>query len=481
MKPNTGTLALAVFLLLTLALGARLAWVASRLETGPETLALSWRGATLGQIGWPRVPLCDLPPAEQADFWLAEIDRVLSEQEPSAELLMGAAWMLDGPIRSDPYDYLSPARLAEGVPFPPGENRLDGQMSEPFDVKCSARCVDLAAAATELEPDNVGLWRMRALLLFGFWNFDNAQDKRCADWLAQLDECARHDPDNALYDYLAAMKLWEGNARSEFRMDGADLRANDPERFAEGNARFERGLKKRHFAVGAAALPSAAEFLRHTRLPLVEQTDVAMELCVNDRATNLLRDLQCGLSDWVTAREWEGDWAAAAALEGQARRVARQIDANDWPVLYVEARGWDLLAAKLLLVSPETGFNPMPAEELAELQRQRETLRVEHDVIWSVIEQLGTSVDLDLIRRNEHQDVAAVVPALVMAGTLKLAVTLIVLSAIGIATGSRLTHRRTSAPGPRVAGPSSPQSLHLEQPLKSHTPVCRSLFWQTGR
>ncbi|NQT35928.1 MAG: hypothetical protein HQ581_00475 [Planctomycetes bacterium] len=432
MKPRIGTLALAVFLLLALALGARLARVAAHLETGPETLALSWRGATLGQVGYPRIPLRERPPTDQADFWLAEVDRIFAEREPTAEMLMGAAWVLDGQARPAPYDYLSPARLAEGVPFPPGENRLDGQISEPFDVKCSARCLQLAAAATELEPDNVGFWRMRALLLFRFWTFGDAQDKRCTDWLAQLDECVRHDPENALYDYLAATKLWDGNVRSEFRDDGAVLHVDDPQQFAEGNARFERGLKNQYFAVGAAALPCAAKFLRNTELPLIEQTDVAMGLCVNGRAMDLLRTLNLGLSDRATVREWKGDWTAAAALHAQSRQVARQVDVNDWPIFYVEARGWGQSAVELLLVASETGSDQMPAEGLEELQRQREILRVEHDVIWSVIEQLGTSVDADLIRRNEHQDVAAVVPALVMAGTLKLAVTLIVLGAIGL-------------------------------------------------
>ncbi|NQT35926.1 MAG: hypothetical protein HQ581_00465, partial [Planctomycetes bacterium] len=269
MKLRIGTLALAVFLLLALALGARLAWVASQLETGAETLALSWRGATLGQVGWPRVPLCDRPAADQADFWLAEVDRILAEREPSAELLMGAAWLLDWPGSSDPYNDLSPAGLAQGGPFPPDGDGSSGYRAEEFEAKCSARCLELATAATEREPGNVGLWRMRALLLFRFSYGNDTQDARRADWRAQLDECARHDPDNALYDYLAARHLWRGNLQSDWHGDDEVFWVEDPERFAEGTARLEQGLKKKHFTVGATAIPGAAELVRHARLPHV--------------------------------------------------------------------------------------------------------------------------------------------------------------------------------------------------------------------
>jgi len=72
-----------------LALGARVVWVASRSETGWDVLRVQWYDATLGWLAGEYEPIGQREPPEQADFWLAETDRILAAHPD------GAVWMED--------------------------------------------------------------------------------------------------------------------------------------------------------------------------------------------------------------------------------------------------------------------------------------------------------------------------------------------------------------------------------------------------
>ena len=82
------------------------------------------------------------------------------------------------------------------------------------------RSRELAARATELEPDEPQWWRLRVVLMnfqYGGRNVRTDPTSARPDFdsgfdLNLLDEAAKHDPDNALYDYLAGSYLWPPSA-----------------------------------------------------------------------------------------------------------------------------------------------------------------------------------------------------------------------------------------------------------------------------
>jgi hypothetical protein len=82
-------------------------------------------------------------------------------------------------------------------------------MTEEFERLCRNECIAKIEMAVRLDGADVELRRARALLLFFQTHFLVFDSKlRRDDWRQVLDECSRADPDNALYDYLAAAHLW---------------------------------------------------------------------------------------------------------------------------------------------------------------------------------------------------------------------------------------------------------------------------------
>lgn len=155
-----------------------------------------------------------------------------------------------------------------------------------FESKCHLQCLALAAKATELEPNNVEYWRLRALLLR--WN----GSQRGETPMEVLYQCARHDPDNGLYDYLAAEHWWALSFRIEFsRSKGPRRVIKDVPIFLRGVACFERGQAKTHFATADSAFPPAVEFLRETELPLEDRLQIVTSRRLVLRRSALLRSL----------------------------------------------------------------------------------------------------------------------------------------------------------------------------------------------
>src|SRR2546426_827449 len=75
----------------------RMAWVTSQTETGWRTVGQQWFDATLGRLWWRRVFVSIASPCEEAEYWLAETDRIANAPDSTAELAMGGAWVLDVP------------------------------------------------------------------------------------------------------------------------------------------------------------------------------------------------------------------------------------------------------------------------------------------------------------------------------------------------------------------------------------------------
>src|SRR6476646_394111 len=84
----------AAFFLIMVA-ATRLTIIASRAETGGDTVFAHWRNAAFGLVGWKHQTIGDREPAEQADFWTTKVDTVLARHPESADLCLGSAWVLD--------------------------------------------------------------------------------------------------------------------------------------------------------------------------------------------------------------------------------------------------------------------------------------------------------------------------------------------------------------------------------------------------
>jgi len=315
-------------------LGVRLVKLACDTETGLESLRLQWRDAVLGPLSRDRQLITAREPADQAEFWLAETQRVLEANPNDAQVAMGAAMVLDSPGIDFQSKYLRAFELVPGVNIPRIDREGIKRAEDAFEVRCQARCLQLAARATELDRGNLAWWRLRALLLFRSTvgsHEGHARDAdslagqfvpvgglgrhpRDADWLALLDECARHDPENSLYDYLAANRHWDDSAGVDFSGPVNRLIVKDAALFEQGISRFERGQAKPFCAVGDAGFTATAEFLHRSRLPLTSHLKVITSRTIALRRTSLLR----GLWHWQQCRANEivqsGDVRAALHL-----------------------------------------------------------------------------------------------------------------------------------------------------------------------
>lgn len=290
-----------------LCLGARLLWLASRMETGPLTLEEQWWEATLGSFLPEELPITSQDPPDQAEFWLREVDRVLAAHPDDAGLCLGAALVLNNPGRGFETRYtkrvvLIPGRPELGVYVKLDEDRI-ARAEEEFDVRCRGRCLELAERATQLEPDNVDYWRMRALLLW------HDAKPRTPDWVAVLDECARHDPDSALYDLLAANYYWGSSIEFDSNPDTPFLVVQDAQQLARGEERLEQGQQRPDYVEGNAGERALATFLGHTSVSVTDHEQIVVS-----REANSYR-----LWTLLNLIRYRGDLADEKASSGQAR------------------------------------------------------------------------------------------------------------------------------------------------------------------
>jgi hypothetical protein len=319
-----------VTLLLLVALlvaGLQLARVASKCESGWGLIVTQWQDATLGLIGLGHTSIGHSAPAEQAHFWLSEVDRITDEYPMSASVYMGAAWILDSPDIGFLENHVRQSDFARAFPQMGIELDEDAISLEKkaFRDQCIDKCLEMASRATQLEPTDVRWWRMCALLLFEGDIFYSGQDfkPRGNNWLEILDECKSHDPDNALYDYLAALQLWNESASYDWPAekdddpandDGTDgayeqepesdlaeepdelkeywiLTVQDADGFALALQRFHEAQEKHFLAVGEAGYASIAEFLACSRLRKADQAEVAVSRLVTSRHSSLFHPL----------------------------------------------------------------------------------------------------------------------------------------------------------------------------------------------
>ncbi|MCX7428117.1 MAG: hypothetical protein NTW96_21115 [Planctomycetia bacterium] len=314
-------------LVLVVCLSVRLFWRATQMESGMGALGLQWRDATLGWVLGAYVPIDEREPAEQAEFLLGEVDRVLEAHPNDAALAMGAALVLDSPGVGFMWRHTKPKSTGTGVGASPDlDVDVVTQAENVFEQRCKCRCVELAAAAARLEPANVQWSRLYALLLYRQSLYSDDDSPRDPDWVNVLDECARHDPDNALYDYLAARFYWDAAADADYSGTEGRLVIKDAEKFKQGILRFERGQAKRCFAVGDGGFTVVADFLSHTPIPVADRERIVNSGRFFFRRTLLLSVVL----RWQALRADEqasaGNVAAAVALCRQNLHAVDQYE-----------------------------------------------------------------------------------------------------------------------------------------------------------
>ena len=314
---------------------SRYVYTVSQIDTGWSMVAQRWLAGTVGQFH-PEEPVANREPPEQAAFWLPEAERTLAGPDSSARLAMGAAWVLDSPAPGFRAKHLEPPP----VPMLPPSLANTAQAERAFEERCAPKCLEFAKRASNAKPANLDWWRMRALLLMScrFGGDADAHAPRTADWEEILDEAARCDSDNALYDYLAAINDWNAGGDYEWAATtpassdgGYVLTVSDEERFASGVARFKQGQKKKFLAFGEAGLSAIVEFLARSRRTLAEQARVIRgSLCVM-RPLRLIIDLTRLQMARADDRAAAGAPAEALRLLKQRLEVLDQVEAaGEW-------------------------------------------------------------------------------------------------------------------------------------------------------
>ena len=335
-RPKLPTL---IFLILLLILAVRMAWRVSRTETGWEMLAEHWQRTLIRFVAWQRPELANQDPADQARFWLAEVERVPATTNVP-QVAVGAAWVLDSPQPGFMSRHLRLKNVT--VEYPDSPPLLFPEMNwdtvarafDDFDDLCLAKCLASIQRAIELDPANVEVWRARALLLFRSSDSQSDEPRR-ADWMAVLDECVAHDPDNALYHYLAAAHNWKKSAIRRWDAGSDVLEVTDRDGFERGNQQFAMGLTKSRLMFGADGYADMMSFVERSTLSKMDRLSAAEGREIGSRAFRLLIDLLRYQQARHEVQRRNEQMDAAAATLRTILTVAGQISKEGNPPLFI--------------------------------------------------------------------------------------------------------------------------------------------------
>ena len=279
--------------------------------------------------------------------------------------------------------------------------RQSARLCEDFELLCREACLARIEKATRLDGTNVELWRARALLLFQtkFMNID--LEARRDDWLAVLDECLEHDPENALYDYLAALYLWTSSAEYDWEEDGYILKIKDDETFNRGNARLVSGLAKPHLKSGTEGYAATLTFLAKTSVAKLDHLTAAGSRQIDGRVYNLLYRIMRWQSVQLDVEKREEKFEAAIAAVQNVLRISDQVtEAGNYPNLSTPKlvlRQWSLANLDDMHQDYPDLFN---AEESASISSQLATVQLDLKVLEEagkrLAEKAGTSVSTEV-------------------------------------------------------------------------------------
>jgi hypothetical protein len=334
--------------------GVRLAWTLTRPTTGWQPHLAQWGDVATSLVGIQTTPLSHKSPEEQAKFWLNEVSHVNSAADDPM-VALGAACMLDVPqhgfIRRN-------VRLKEGRDYPgialmlSSEHNIEAIRAriEDFESLCRSECLAKIDTATRLDSENVELWRARALLSFQTKYAGIVLEPRRENWLSVLDECAEQDPDNALYDYLAALHFWTSSAEHHYEDDGNVLTINDPAIFERGKARLAAGLAKPHLRCGEDGYAATMAFLSESSTARTDHPTAAWSREIDSRAVSLIFRLMQWQSVQRDVEKRKGNIDAAIAAVRHVLRISDQFtEAGNSPYLTppkLILRQWSLARLK---------------------------------------------------------------------------------------------------------------------------------------
>ncbi|MCH8045285.1 MAG: hypothetical protein IID44_16360 [Planctomycetes bacterium] len=305
-------------------------------EIGLQGETTNWRNATIGLLGFSYEPVGCRMPAEQADYWLAETERIMSANGVTAEAAIGGAWVLDSPTLDFYARYVR--HTGSNFPgFPQLSYELDKETIKTamnrFETECHERCLELAELSTKMEPNEVEWWRQRALLQFSEGMFIESGPRR-ADWQDVIEQCSQHDRENALYDYLIASQLIELSTEWNDDNERYELKAKHDLQLADAAGHYARGLKKPFLAFPAGAMDATRQFISRSTLPLAERPNIALSRVIEYRATGLLLQLHRRTDRLVGVAQALGQRVNEISLRERDVRVSDQVLAVNGHVRY---------------------------------------------------------------------------------------------------------------------------------------------------
>lgn len=271
-------------------------------------------------------------PGRQAQYWLQQVENQDAAGNLSANELMGAALVLDHPSQA----YLS-SEFATKAKKRYGEDvfAVLGREHVEFEHLCFQSCLSLAKRATEANPHDTELHRVRAMLLFHPSSSSPEFPIRSDSWMQILSVCSQHDPDNGLYDYLAAVECWRTSAEIDFGGDRDTLIVSDRPLYELGWTHFQRAQQCRTLVFPSQQLSLAMQFATQADCSPIDAARVVWESQIQTRILYLTRRIGRMLLAQAGDYETDGDIDAAVTTCVFTLHFAEQWDCRPWTL-----EGW---------------------------------------------------------------------------------------------------------------------------------------------
>lgn len=323
-------------------------------------------------------------PYSQGLFWQQEIDRIFASGSLDAETQLGAALVIDNPVFLNPstqYHLLYELPGLQVHHHPEDQTWYDSRF--PYERELQAKRVELLEQAIKQEPTNLNWRRVRAILLLRpslMYGWENPRDE---NWKQVLQQCAAADPENALYDYIAAAISWDQSSVLSVSptysgggyVEHNQLTIEDAELYARGNNFFDAAQQKPFCASGDVDTGAILKFLALADVTAEDRVTIAADCNLLNRQNILFWKL---LVLKVTSAEQAaaGEQKEADATMLQAEHLVNQWKANDDPLCLqmLEDARYDLALRKLVIAA--TAKSPPTEPQLQELR----AAAIEHNV-----------------------------------------------------------------------------------------------------